>query len=417
LEADTEQASGAAARVSLEQVRRAAAAGEGIVRRTPVLSSQTLSERAGGTVVLKAESLQRTGAFKLRGALAKLAALGDDCARGVVTGSAGNHAQAVAYAARARGVRCEVYMPEDAPIAKVEGATALGAKAQLTGGTVEESLAAARGRAEEDGLAFVHPFDDPDVIAGQGGIGMELLAQVPDVSCVLVPVGGGGLISGVAVAIKSERPEIEVIGVQAAACAPFPASMAAGKPVEIEPQPTIADGIAVKRPGELTLPIVERWVDQMLVVEEGELAEAMVLLMERAKLVVEGAGAVGVAALLKGELEPKPGGTTAVILTGGNVDAGLLAQVARRHESQAGRRLVLLACVPDRPGSLARLLSLIAAHGANLLDVEHIREGFDLRVRETAVQLVLETRGPAHAAEVIDAVRRAGYTEPRTLKR
>ena len=415
MEADTEPASGAPARVSLEQVRRAAAAGEGIVRRTPVLSSQTLSERAGGTVVFKAESLQRTGAFKLRGALAKLAVLGDGCAQGVVTGSAGNHAQAVAYAARARGVRCEVYMPEDAPIAKVEGATALGADVQLAGRAVEETLAAARERAEMGGLAFVHPFDDPDVIAGQGGIGLELLAQVPDVSRVVVPVGGGGLISGVAVALKSQRPEIEVIGVQAAACAPFPASLAAGKPVAIEAEPTIADGIAVKRPGEVTFPLVERWVDEVLVVQEGELAEAMVLLMERAKLVVEGAGAVGVAALLSGELDPKHG-TTAVILSGGNVDAGLLAQVARRHESQAGRRLVLLACVPDRPGSLAGLLSLIAAHGGNLLDVEHIREGFDLRVGETAVQLVLETRGPAHAAEVIDVVRRAGYTEPRTLR-
>jgi threonine dehydratase len=365
---------------------------------------------------LKAESLQRTGAFKLRGALAKLAVLGDGCAHGVVTGSAGNHAQAIAYAARARGVRCEVYMPEDAPIAKVEGAAALGAHVQLAGRAVEETLATARERAEKDGLAFVHPFDDPDVIAGQGGIGLELLAQVPDVSRVIVPVGGGGLISGVAVALKSQRPQIEVIGVQAAACAPFPASLAAGKPVAIEAAPTIADGIAVKRPGEVTFPLVERWVDEMLVVQEGEVAEAMVLLMERAKLVVEGAGAVGAAALLSGELDPEHDGTTVVILTGGNVDAGLLAEVARRHESQAGRRLVLLACVRDRPGSLAGLLSLIAAHGANLLDVEHIREGFDLRVRETAVQLVLETRGAAHAAEVIGAVRGAGYTEPHTLR-
>ncbi len=381
-----------------------------------MLSSGTLSARAGVTVALKTENLQRTGSFKLRGALAKLAALGDQCAGGVVTASAGNHGQALAYAARARGVRCEVFMPQQAPIAKVEAATGLGAQVHLVGSTLEESLAAARERAERDQLAFVHPFNDPEVIAGQGSVGLELLSQVPDLSNVVVPIGGGGLASGVAIALKSQRPEIRVIGVQVATCAPFPASLQAGEPVAVDSALTIADGIAVKRPGELTLALIKRWVDEVVVVAEDDVGEAMVFLLERAKLVVEGAGAVGVAALLSGSAHPTAEGTTVTILSGGNVDAGLLAQIVRRHESQAGRRLVLLACVPDRPGSLAGLLSLVAEHGANLLDVIHIREGLDLHVRETAVQLVLETRGQAHAQDVSAAVREAGYVEPRVLR-
>ncbi len=389
----------------------------GVVRETPVLSSRTLSERAGGTVALKSENLQRTGSFKIRGAFTKVSALGDACAAGVITGSAGNHAQAVAYAARARGVPCFVFMPEGAPIAKVEAARALGAQVSMVGQTVDEALEAAYDRAAEDErIAFVHPFEDPDVIAGQGSIGLELLEQVPDLARVIVPVGGGGLVSGIAIALKSARETIEVIGVQAASCSPVRGSLAAGKPVPVRSALTIADGIAVKRPGELTLSLIDRWVDEVVAVEEDEVAEAMVFLLERAKLVVEGAGAVGVAALLSGRLETSPPGTTVVILSGGNVDAGLLAEVARRHESQAGRRLVLLASLPDRPGSLARLLALVGELRANLLDVEHIREGFDLHVRETAVQLVLETRGLAHAERVTEAVRAAGYDEPRALR-
>ena len=386
------------------------------MRETPVLSSRTLSERAGGTVVLKAENLQRTGSFKIRGALAKLAALGDGCAQGVITASAGNHGQALAYAARVRGVRCEVVMPERASIGKLDAAVGLGATVELLGATIQESLAAARERADREHLALVHPFDDPDVIAGQGGVGLELLAQVPDVSTVIVPVGGGGLASGVAIALKSQRPDIRVVGVQVATCAPFPASIKAGRPVAVDSALTIADGIAVKQPGELTLPLIERWVDEIVVVGEDDVGEAMVFLLERAKLVVEGAGAVGVAALLSGVVKPAREGTTVVILSGGNVDAGLLAEIVRRHESQVGRRLVLLARIPDLPGSLARLLALVADEGANLLDVIHMREGLDLHVRETAVQLVLETRGAAHAQAVAEAVRKAGYDEPRPLR-
>jgi threonine dehydratase len=367
-------------------------------------------------VLLKAENLQRTGSFKLRGALAKLSALGEGTVSGVVTGSAGNHGQAVAYAAAVRGLPCEVFMPEQAPIAKIEAAEARGAIVHLLGASVSEALGAARERALEANLAFVHPFDDPRVVAGQGGVGLELLTDVADIGTVIVPVGGGGLISGIAIALKSERPEVRVIGVQVSSCAPFSASLDAGQPVEVGSALSIADGITVKRPGELTLPLVRRWVDEMVVVEEDDVAEAMVFLLERAKLVVEGAGAVGVAALLSGRTAPSGPGSTVVVLSGGNVDAGLLAQIVRRHESQVGRRLVLLATISDRPGSLARLLSLVAEQRANLLDVIHIREGFDLHVRETAVQLVLETRGPGHAQQVTAAVRAAGYGEPSLLR-
>lgn len=401
---------------SVQDIERAAAAGREVVRETPVLSSRTLSERVGGTVVLKAENLQRTGSFKLRGALAKIAFLGDRCQAGVVAGSAGNHGQALAYAARARGVHCEVFMPETAPIAKVEAAIGLGATVQLVGETIQEALSAARERADSGGLEFVHPFDDPEVVAGQGSLGLELLTQVPDMTRVVVPVGGGGLISGTAIAVKAARPDVQFIGVQVDTCAPFPASLAAGEIVSVSSTQTIADGIAVKRPGQLTLELVKRWVDEMVVVPEDDVADAMVLLMERAKLVVEGAGAVGVAALLKGRVSAPRSGTTVAILSGGNVDAGDLAQIARRHESLAGHRLVLLTRIPDRPGALAQVLSLVGAKGANLIDVQHIREGFDLHVRETAIQLVLETRGPEHAAAVSAAVREAGYYEPRLLR-
>lgn len=401
--------------VDLERIRRAAEAGRGVVRETPVLGSRTLSERVRGVVALKAESLQRTGSFKLRGALARIAALGERARAGVVTGSAGNHGQAVAYAARARGIPCEVFMPVGAPIQKIDACRDFGATVRLVGDVVDETLAAARERADGSGMAFVHPFDDPDVVAGQGGIGLELAAQVADLRLVLVPVGGGGLASGVAIALKSLRPEVRVVGVQVERCAPVPASLAAGRPVAVEaPGATIADGIAVKRPGALTVALMREWVDELVVVSEDAVAEAMVWMLERAKLVVEGAGAVGVAALLDGRVTPPPDGTTAAVLSGGNVDAGMLATVARRHESQAGRRLVVLTRLPDRPGALATLLELVGRLHANLLDITHLREGLDLHVRESAVQLVLETRGRAHAEEVLAAIRAAGY-DLRTL--
>jgi threonine dehydratase len=395
--------------VTADDIARAQAAVADVARHTPVLPSATLSEHCGGDVVLKAESLQRTGAFKIRGALNKLHALGDACARGVVCGSAGNHAQALAHAARARGVPCEVFMPEGAPIAKLEAATELGARVVLGGSSVDDCLVAAKARAEESGMAFVHPFDDPDVVAGQGTLGLELLADLPALSTVVVPVGGGGLASGIAVAVKSVRPEVRVVGVQVETVAAFPGSLVAGEPVAVAGALTIADGIAVKRPGELTLRLIREWVDDVVTVPEDEVAEAMVMLMEKAKLVVEGAGAVGVAALLGGEVAAAAHGTTCVVLSGGNVDAGLLATVARRHETEMGRRMVLLTRVPDRPGALAALLDCVASQGANLVEVSHLREGIDLHVRETGVQLTIETRSREHADAVVRAVREAGY--------
>jgi threonine dehydratase len=255
----------------------------------------------------------------------------------------------------------------------------------------------------------VHPFDDPDVIAGQGSLGLELLEDVPDLARVVVPVGGGGLAAGLAIAVKSARPEVDVIGVQSAACAPYPESLERGTPVPVETALTIADGIAVKRPGDLTLPLLGEWLDGMAVVDDEEAAEAMVVLLERCKLVVEGAGAVGVAALLGGHVAPAATGTTVAILSGGNVDPGLLLSIARRHETLAGRRLVVLTRVPDRPGALAGLVGCVAEAGGNIVDVSHVREGFDLHVRETAVELVLETRGREHADHVMEAMRAAGY--------
>jgi threonine dehydratase len=363
-----------------------------VARRTPVVPSATLSERCGGSVVLKAESLQRTGSFKIRGALNKLAAVGDACASGVVCGSAGNHAQAVALAARERGVACEVFMPADASVAKAEGAQALGATVHLGGDSVAACVIAAKEHAAATGMTFVHPYDDADVIAGQGTLGLELLEDLPDLTLVLVPVGGGGLASGIAVAVKAQRPEVRVVGVRIADSAV-----------------TIADGIAVKHPGEITAALLAELVDETVVVEEDDVAEAIVLLAEKSKLVVEGAGAVGVAALLAGLVRPAAAGTTCAVLSGGNIDPGLLAEVARRNETEAGRRVVLFTRVPDRPGALARLLGIVAGTGANLVDVEHLREGVGLHIRETAVQMVLQTRGREHAERVQSEITAAGY--------
>jgi threonine dehydratase len=386
-----------------------------VARVTPILPSATLTDRLGAPVALKAENLQRTGSFKVRGATNKVSALGDACAAGVVAGSAGNHAQALAHAARARGVPCEVFMPAGAPLSKIEGAEALGAKVVLGGESVMECLAAATARAEAAGMVVVHPFDDPVVIAGQGTLGLELVDDVPDLAKVVVPVGGGGLAAGVAIAVKSARPEVEVVGVQVETCAAFADSLRGGEVIEAPKPLTIADGIAVKRPGRVTFPLVREWLDEVVTVSEEQTAEAMVLLMERAKQVVEGAGAVAVAALMFGRTAPAPEGTTVAVLSGGNVDAGLLAEVARRHETEVGRRLLVQSRIGDRPGELARLLAVVGGEGANLIEVQHVREGLDLHVRETAVQLVLETRGRDHARAVLDAVRAAGY-EARVLR-
>jgi threonine dehydratase len=395
--------------LGVDAVRDAQQRTRDLVRRTPVLTSRSLSDECGGTVLLKAENLQRTGSFKLRGALAKadrIAAAGDG--RGaVVAGSAGNHAQSLAYAARARGLACEVFMPAEASLAKVAAVRSFGGTVHLGGDSVDACVARARERAEETGAVFVHPFDDAEIVAGQGTLGLELLDEVDDIATVVVPVGGGGLISGIAGVVK--RPGVRVIGVQAESCSAYPASLERGEPVEVKGGPTIADGIAIKRPGGLTLPLVREWVDEIVTVAENDVAEAMVVLLERAKLVVEGAGAVGVAALLARAVVPAASGATVVVLSGGNVDAGVLATVALRHETSEGRRLRFFTRVEDRPGGLARLLTRIAEAGGNLVTVTHVREAVPLHIRQTGVDLLLETRGADHAAEIVAALEQAGY--------
>jgi threonine dehydratase len=392
--------------VTVEAILAARSAGAGVVRRTPVVPSASLTTRADRPVVLKAESLQRTGAFKLRGAMNKLAALGDAARSGVTAGSAGNHAQAVAFAAAQFGVPCEIFVPTGAPITKIEACQAHGASVVEGGDSLDEAIATARAAAEETGRQFCHPYDDPAVVAGQGTLGLELLDDVGDLALVLVPLGGGGLSSGIAIAVKSQRPDVRVIGVQAAACAPY-----AGDAPPTGPVATLADGIAVKHPGVLTRPLVERWLDDVVTVGEDAIAEAMVTLMERSKLYVEGAGAVGVAALESGVVQPAAGGTTCVVLSGGNVDLGVVPGLIRRHETTAGRRLVVFARIDDRPGGLVKFLSAFAAAGANLIEVTHQREGLDLRVRTTGVHATFEVRSPQHAEAVVAAATSAGFAD------
>jgi threonine dehydratase len=397
--------------VTPADVERAAERIAGDVRETPVLPAGELSRRVGAPVVLKAECLQLTGSFKVRGVFHKMNRLSpDELDRGVVAASAGNHAQAVALAAERLNTRADVFMPIEAPLAKLSAVRAYGGEVHLVEGSYDEAGAAARDFAEREGKTLVPPFDDPEIIAGQGSVGLEIARQAPATRLVVVPLGGGGLASGVAIAIKSRLAEAKVIGVQAEACAPYLESLAARRPIGARSASTICDGIAVKRPGDLTLPLVERHLDGIATVSDDEVAEAMVLLLERSKLVVEGAGAAGVAALLAGKIELPADGETCAVLSGGNVDASRLAECIRLGETAAGRRIVLWTVVPDRPGALAALLRLVAEHGANVVDVEHIREGVELHVRETAIELVLQTDGPEHGKRILEAVRAEGFS-------
>lgn len=392
-----------------ERLAAAHAASAAIAVRTPVLSSASASERCGGTVALKAECLQRTGSFKLRGALNKLRAVAGS-GRGVVAGSAGNHGQSIAYAARQAGVACEVFMPVDAAVSKVAAVQAFGATVHQQGSSVDECVRLARALADERGLTFVHPFDDLAVIAGQAGLGIELVADVPDLAKVIVPIGGGGLASGVALAVKQARPEVEVVGVQARECSPVAASLAGGGVVTAPAgAQTIADGIAIKRPGEITLPLLERWLDGVVTVQERAIAEAMILLLERSKLLVEGAGAAALAALVSGVAPPAARGTTVAIVSGGNVDVGLLSSIAAYEETRAGRRVRLFTRVSDRPGGLAGLLGAVAEARANVIAVEHARDGVQRGIRETGVVLTVETRGQDHLDELLADLDEGGW--------
>jgi threonine dehydratase len=397
--------------VTPDDVERAAELIAGKVRETPVLPAGELSRRVGAPVVLKAECLQLTGSFKVRGALHKMGALSrEELEQGVVAASAGNHAQAVALAADRLSIRADLFMPIDAPLAKVAAVRGYGGEVHLVEGSYEEAAQEAAGFAEQGRKTVVPPFDDPDVVAGAGTLGLEIARQAPVTRLVVVPLGGGGLASGVAIAIKARLPGAKVIGVQAEACAPYVESLAAHRPIGARSASTICDGIAVKQPGEFTLPLVERHLDGVVTVSDDQVAEAMVLLLERSKLVVEGAGAVGVAALLAGKVEPPAEGETCAVLSGGNVDASRLAECIRLGETAAGRRIVLWTVVPDRPGALAALLRSVAEQGANVMDVEHIREGVELHVRETAIELVLQTDGPEHSERILQAVRAEGFS-------
>ncbi len=393
----------------LGELRSVHAASAETVKETPVFSLGELSRRCGGRVVVKAENMQRTGSFKLRGSLAKLAGPDASECPGVVAGSAGNHGQALAYAARARGIPCTVFMPRDAAISKVNAVTAFGAEVVLEGGAIDECLEAARRLAAEDGLLFVHPFDDLEVITGQAGVGLELREQVRDLAKVIVPVGGGGLISGIGAALAATGGGVEIVGVQATGCAAFGPSIEGGEPRSVATASTIADGIAVKRPGELTLELVRRWVEEIVTVDDDAIAEAMVLLVEYGKLVTEGAGAVGVAALLTGAVEPASSGTTAVILSGGNVDAHVLAEVINRHQTGIGRRTRLFSKISDRPGGLVDFLQIIARAGGNVLDVTHVRDGVSLHVRETGVEVLVESRSQGDGDDLIARLAASGY--------
>ncbi len=383
----------------------------GHVRETPLVSAGELGRRVGRRVLLKAENLQLTGSFKARGATNTIRRLSpQDLECGVVAASAGNHAQAVAFAARDAGARAVLVMPEQAPLAKVAAVRQYGGDVRFVEGGYDEAQTEARRLAEDEGMTVVHAFDQPLVVAGQGTIGLEIARQGPEIGSIVVPLGGGGLASGIALAVATALPGVRVIGVQAEACAPYIDSLAAHRPVGARSANTICDGIAVKRPGDFTLPLVERYVDEVVTVSDDEVAEAMVLLLERSKLVVEGAGAVAVAALMQGRVRPSGDGDVCAVLSGGNVDASLLSECIRLGETAAGRRMVLSFVVPDRPGALAGLLRLVADCGANVVDVEHLRDGIDLHVRETAIKLVLQTSGAESNRELLEAARAEGFS-------
>jgi threonine dehydratase len=375
----------------LGEIKEARSRLGGVARMTPVYGTETLSKKVGRPVWLKAENLQRTGSFKVRGAVNKLATLSEGERRaGVVAASAGNHGQAVAWAAREAGIKATIFMPQDAPMAKVEPTKNYGGKAELTGGSFEEALQAARAYAESSGATFVHPYEDEKVIAGQGTIGLELVEQVPDFGTVLIPIGGGGLASGISLALREVKPKVRIVGVQAAVAAW-----------------TIADGIAVKEVGEHTGSILDDVLDDVVSVSDDEISRAIVLLLERSKLVVEGAGAVSVAALLSGKAGGE--GPAVAILSGGNIDPTVLISVMRHGLTSAGRYLVLRTRLQDRPGELIKLLNSVAGERANVVSVEHHREGMDVPVSESEVELTLAMRDEHHCSVLLESLRSLGY--------
>ncbi|HEY0118511.1 MAG TPA: threonine ammonia-lyase [Cellulomonas sp.] len=395
--------------IGTADVKAAAALLGGIVTRTPVQRSRVLSELVGTDVWLKCENLQRAGSFKIRGAYTRIARLSDEeKARGVVAASAGNHAQGVALAAQQLGIDSVVFMPEDAALPKISATKAYGARVVLTGSSVDEALVAAHAHAQATGAVLVHPFDHVDIVAGQGTVGLEIADQVPGVATVLVPVGGGGLVAGI-VAALDDRPGVQVVGVQASHAAAYPESLLAGHPVKAPELRTMADGIAVGLPGEVPFEIVASHHVPVRTVSEEDLSRAMLLVAERAKLVVEASGAAGVAALMAAPQDFAARGPVVAVLSGGNVDPLVLMRLIRHGLASAGRFLQLRITIADTPGALAGVLRDIARLGANVIDVVHLRTGRELAFDEVSIEVEVETKGPEHCSDVVRRLRESGY--------
>jgi threonine dehydratase len=396
--------------VKLSDIQDARKILQGIIRQTPILPDERLSNEIGAPAYLKAESLQLGGSFKVRGAYNKINRLSDEeKQRGVITASAGNHAQGVALAAKLHNIAATIVLPEHAPLTKITATKALGAKVILKGSTFDEAVAYSKQLREQNNLTYVHAFDDEFIIAGQGTVGWEIVEDLPQASVIVVPIGGGGIISGIAIAAKNLLPKVRVIGVQAAGCAPVKRSLEEGRPVEVSEAQTIADGIAVKRPGEVTLPIIKEFVDEVVEVSEEEIARAIFHCVQNARLVVEGAGAAGVAALLAKKIEAKPDDTVCAVLCGGNIDGNLLARVIEQVLVKQGRYILLRTTVDDRPGNLAPLIDHVARAGANVIDIFHRRAVWLVPVDRVGVELVLEVRDEDHGQEVVRLLNAAGY--------
>ena len=402
--------------VTLTDIERAAELLEGVIERTPVAHSRALSQRLGSEVFFKCENLQRAGSFKVRGAYVRMAKLSEEeKKRGVVAASAGNHAQGVALAADRLGIKARIYMPLGAALPKITATRDHGAEVELHGVTVDEALAEAKRYAEETGAVFVHPFDNEDIIAGQGTIGLEILEQVPDVDTVIVGVGGGGLLAGLSAAIRAKEQKlgkkIKIIGVQAEHAAAYPLSLAADALVPLKKVSTIADGIAVGRPGQMPFSIIKELVDDVATVSEDDIARALIFLMERNKLVVEPAGSVPVAALMNGKLKEEYGdlGTVVCVLSGGNIDPMLMLKVIQRGLSAAGRYMTVKMMLSDRPGELATISRIISENDANVTGVDHTRVGGSLSMGDVSITIDMETKGVEHCRQVISALEDEGF--------
>ncbi|HHV79547.1 MAG TPA: threonine ammonia-lyase [Firmicutes bacterium] len=393
----------------LERFHEARRRLSGVIRVTPLDHSVTFSRMTGADVYLKLENLQKTGSFKIRGAWNKISRLSaEEKAKGVVAASAGNHAQGVALAATEAGISCTIVMPAVAPLAKVEATRGYGARVVLKGSNYDEAYEEALRITKETDAAFVHPFDDEEIIAGQGTISLEIMEQLPEVDVLVVPIGGGGLASGIAMAAKEIKPSVRVFGVQAAGAPSMVRSLAGKKPTALDSVNTIADGIAVKKPGGLTFDYCRKYLDGVVTVDDDQIAHAMLLLLERAKLVAEGAGAASLAALVSGKI-PCPGKKVVAIISGGNVDVNLMSRIIEHGLSKAGRYMQIVTRVPDRPGSLLKLLNIIASEGANVVSVEHDRLRQDLVLGQAEVEIRVETYGPEHMRRIEARLAEAGY--------